>query len=165
MANNRSPERAGGNPRALRAEPGAKDEDEAVLKAAEIVLLAHDRCVRMSCEQPLSTGLAATVEPVAYAEAREFREQALRKLMETRVRGRRGLSAKKIALGVVVAWLGSEDPNCAHAMRLLEEYDLAMSDGKNSSDPALAALRAIWLSRNGTPPKSLCQAGDRGPYS
>lgn len=165
MANNRSIERADGNPRLLRAEPGAQDEDEAVLKAAEIVLLAHDRCVRMSCEQPLATGLPAATAPAAYAKAREFREQALRKLMETRVRGRRGLSAKRIVLGVVVAWLGSEDPNCVHAMRLLDEYDLTMSDGKNSSDPALAALMAIWLNRNSTPAKTLCQAGDCGPYS
>ncbi len=165
MANNRSIDRADGTPRPPRAQPGALDEDASVLKAAEMVLLAHDRCVRMSCEQPLATGLSAAVEPAAYAEAREFREQALRKLMETRVRGRQGLSAKKIALGVVVAWLGSEDPNCAHAMRLLDEYDLTLSDGKNSSDPALAALRAIWHNRNGTPPKALSQAGDCGPYS
>jgi len=154
-----------GSPRRLLPERGGNDDDDAVLRAAEIVLLAHERCVRLSGEGQAGTVLAVANEPRAYAEARETREGALRQLVETRARGPRGLSAKRIVLGILVAWLGSEDPNCAHAMRLLDEYDIVMSGGKNSNDPALAALKASWLNRT-TPvhPEARFEAGDISAY-
>ena len=165
MATKQSIEREEGSPRPLLPEHGDNDDDGAVLRAAEIVLLAHEKCVRLSGEDQAGAVLAVAVEPRAYAEARASREGALRKLIETRARGRRGLSAKKIVLGILVTWLGSEDPNCSHAMRLLDEYDLVMADGKNSNDPALATLKANWLNRNNTiHPETRFEAGDISAY-
>ena len=153
------------SPRPLLPERGDNDDDGAVLRAAEVVLLAHERCVRLSGEGQAGPVLAVANEPRAYAEARESREGALRRLIETRARGPRGLSAKRIVLGILVAWLGSEDPNCAHAMRLLDEYDIVMSGGKNGNDPALAALKASWLNRTTTiQPETRFEAGDISAY-
>ena len=154
-----------GSQRRLLPDRSDNDDDGAVLRAAENVLLAHERCVRLSGEGQAGAVLAVASEPKAYAEARESREGALRQLIETRARGPRGLSAKRIVLGILVAWLGSEDPNCAHAMRLLDEYDIVMSGGKNSNDPALAALKASWLNRNTSlHPETRLEAGDISAY-
>ena len=163
MASEQSIEGGEGYPPPRRSEPGGPDEDVAVLKAAELVLLAHERCV--SLQEQSGTGLSTAVGPTAYAEVRDLREDAFQKLMGIRARGRRGLSAKKIVLAILITWLGSEDPNCAHAMTLLDEYDLVMSGGKSGSDPGLAALRANWVNRSATSlPQALYEAEDCAGY-
>ena len=149
----------------VRPKAGDQEDDSELLKTAQLVLLAHERCVNMSVQGQVDPGLSTAVEPNAYAEARGKREDALRRLMETRARGRRGLSAKKIVLAILVAWLGSEDPNCAHAMNLLDEYDRVISDGKYGMDPALAALTANSINRSANSrSQQLYETEDCGAY-
>jgi hypothetical protein len=149
MTTKRSSERRDGYLSAVRPSEDDRDDDDAdVLKAAEVVLTAHEQCLNMRMRRRNAHGLPPAVEQNGYAQLREVREDALRNLMATKARGRRGLSAKKLVLTILVTWLGSEDPNCGHAMALLDDYERVMSEGKNGSDPVLAALTANWIDKD-----------------
>ena len=164
MASGQSIEREGYRP-TVRGEPADREDDGEVLKAAELVLLAHEQCVGKSIQAQSGHGLSVPVEPRSYAQLRANREDALQHLMAIRAHGRRGLAAKRMVLAVLITWLGSEDPNCAHAMTLLDEFEHVIWEGKNGSDPVLVALTANWVNqRTDAVSPTRYEADERGGY-